>query len=83
MADVLGRDVETVENPRQVGAMGAAALMAVSFGMLDSIKDIKQIIRVSATYKPNPAHTAVYDRLLPVFKDLYKNNKKAYAALNG
>ncbi len=83
MADVLGRDVETVENPRQVGAMGAAALMAVSFGMLDSIRDIKQIIRVSATYKPNPAHIAVYDRLLPVFKDLYKNNKKAYAALNG
>ncbi len=57
MADVLGRDVETIENPRQVGAMGAAALMAVSFGMLDDIKDIKKIIKVSSTYKPNPETT--------------------------
>lgn len=83
MADVLGRDVETIENPRQVGAMGAAALMAVSFGMLDDIKDIKKIIKVSNTYKPNPENHAVYQKLLPVFKDLYKNNKKSFAALNG
>lgn len=83
MADVLGRDVETIENPRQVGAMGAAALMAVSFGMLDDIKDIKQIIKVDKLYKPNMENHAVYKKLLPVFKDLYKNNKKAFAALNG
>ncbi len=76
MADVLGRDVETIENPRQVGAMGAAALMAVSFGMLDDIKDIKKIIKVSSTYKPNPENHAVYQKLLPVFKDLYKDNKE-------
>lgn len=83
MADVLGRDVETIENPRQVGAMGAAALMAVSFGMIDDIKEIKKIIKVSATYKPNPDNHAVYTKLLPVFKNLYKDNKKSYAALNG
>lgn len=83
MADVLGRTVETVENPRQVGAMGAAALLAVSFGMLDDIKDIKKIIRVSATYEPRRENTAVYDRILPVFKELYKSNKKMFAALNG
>lgn len=50
MADVLGRDVETIESPRQVGAMGAAALTAVSLGMLDDIKDIKKIIKVDTTY---------------------------------
>ena len=83
MADVLGRDVETIENPRQVGAMGAAALMAVSLGMLDDIKDIKKIIQVTNVYHPIPENTAVYDKILPVFKDLYKNNKKAFAALNG
>lgn len=43
MADVLGRDVESIENTRQVGAMGAAALLAVSFGMIDDIKEITRI----------------------------------------
>ena len=83
MADVLGREVETIENTRQVGAMGAAALLAVSFGMLKDIKDIKQIIQVSAVYRPRPENTAVYDKILPVFQNLYKDNKKSFAALNG
>ena len=83
MADVLGREVETIENTRQVGAMGAAALLAVSFGMLKDIKDIKQIIQVSAVYHPRPENTAVYDKILPVFQNLYKDNKKSFAALNG
>ena len=83
MADVLGREVETIENTRQVGAMGAAALLAVSFGMLPNIREIKQIIQVSHVYKPRPENTAVYDKLLPVFIDLYRNNKKSFAALNG
>lgn len=82
MADVLGRDVESIENTRQVGAMGAAALLAVSFGMIDDIKEIKKIIKVDKVYKPNMENHAVYEKILPVFMDLYKNNKKAFAALN-
>jgi len=83
MADVLGRDVETIENPRQVGAMGAAALLAVSFGMLSDIKGIKKIIQVDTVYHPNPANKKVYDKIFPVFKNLYHDNKKSFAALNG
>ena len=82
MADVLGRDVETIENTRQVGAMGAAALAAVSFGLLPDIKDIKKIIQVETVYHPRKENTEVYDRLMPVFKDLYFHNKKSYAAMN-
>ena len=83
LADVLGREVETVENPRHVGAMGAAALMAVSFGLLPDIKHIKEAISVSGHYYPNPDNTAVYDKIYPIFKNLYKDNKKSFAALNG
>ncbi len=83
LADVLNRPAEAVENPRLVGAAGAAALMAVGFGLLPDIKDIKSMIRVHAVYQPNPQSVQVYDRMFPVFKGLYKNNKQAYAALNG
>ena len=82
MADVLGRDVETIENTRQVGAMGAAALAAVSFGLLPDIKDIKKIIQVEHVYHPRPENTAVYDKLMPVFIHLYQDNKKSFALLN-
>ncbi|HZK01958.1 MAG TPA: aminotransferase class III-fold pyridoxal phosphate-dependent enzyme [Anaerovoracaceae bacterium] len=70
LADIIGREVETIENPRNVGTMGAAGLMAVSFGLIPEIKDIKDIIRVKATYKPNKENTLIYNKIFPVFKDL-------------
>lgn len=82
LADVLGRDVETVENPRLAGAMGAAALMAVSFGLIGDICEIKDIIKVDAIYHPNKANTAVYNKIYPVFQNIYRDNKKSFAALN-
>ena len=82
LADVLGRDVETVENPRQVGAMGAAALIAVNFGIISDIKEIKSLIRVEATFKPNMENHAVYDRIFPEFCKLHSRNKDGYRALN-
>jgi len=82
LADVLGREVETVESPRYVGTLGAAALTAVSLGLLTDIKDIRKLIRVGAHFTPDPANTAVYDRIYPVFKELYRCNKKSFAALN-
>ena len=50
--------------------------------MIDDIKEIKKIIKVDKVYKPNMENHAVYEKILPVFMDLYKNNKKAFAALN-
>ena len=82
LADVLGREVETIEDPRHVGTLGAAALAAVSLGVVDDIKDVRRLIRVGARFTPNPENTAVYNRIYPVFQQLYFDNKKSFAALN-
>jgi xylulokinase len=82
LADVLGRELETIENPRYVGAMGAAGVMSVGLGLSDNIKEIKKIIRVTDKYSPIPENTAVYDKIYPTFKNLYFDNKKSFSALN-
>ena len=83
LADVTGRKVETVHSPQNVGAVGAAAIMGVGLGVISSIDKVKDFITASKSYEPNPANKAVHDRNFEVFKSLYKNNKKAFAALNG
>ena len=45
--------------------------------------DVKKLIPVKTTYKPNPANKEVYDRNFKVFKNLYKANKENFAILNG
>ncbi len=82
LADVLGRELETIENPRYVGAMGAAAVMTVGLGVSKNIKEIKEIIRVTNKYIPVPENTAVYDKIYPTFKNLYHDNKKSFSTLN-
>ncbi len=83
LADVLGRTVETVASPQNVGAVGAAAVIGVGIGAIDSLDKVKDFIPATKVFTPNPENKAVYDRNYKVFKSLYKNNKKEFAILNG
>ncbi|NLJ79095.1 MAG: carbohydrate kinase, partial [Tissierellia bacterium] len=83
LADILGRDVETVDSPQNVGAVGAAVLMAVGFNIIEQIEDAKELIEVKARYSPDMKNKAIHDRNFKIFKSLYRRNKKAFEILNG
>lgn len=83
IADVLGKEIETVENPQNVGSFGAAAVAAVGLGLLENIEDVNQLVKANHKYSPNPANRQVYDRNFQAFKLLYKNNKTIFGMLNG
>jgi xylulokinase len=82
LSDVLNRSVEVVDNPQNVGAVGAAIVIASGLGLIDSIEDAKKLIPVTRRYSPNAANASVYDHYFSVFKSLYKNNAKAFKTLN-
>jgi len=82
LSDVLNRQVETVESPQNIGAVGAAVIMAVGLGIISGIEDARQLIPVSRTYMPDKINAAVYARIFPVFQSLYKNNAQAFKILN-
>jgi xylulokinase len=83
LADILQRDVEVVDSPQNIGAVGAAACIAVGLGIIPTMKDVKKLIPAKVTYHPNRENKEVYDRNYRVFTNLYKCNKKNFAILNG
>lgn len=83
LADILQRDIEVVDSPQNVGAVGAAACIAVGTGVIPTMKDVKKLIPAKTVYHPNKAHKAVYDKNFKVFQNLYKCNKENFAILNG
>lgn len=83
ISDILGCEIETVENPQNAGALGAAVIVAVGLGILDSLEDANRLIKGNAVYYPNPANRIVHDRNFEAFKMLYKNNKNIFRVLNG
>ena len=83
LADVTGRTIETVDKPQNVGAVGAAVLIAVGLGLIDSVSDAQKLIPAVKTFKPNNDNKAIYDKQYEVYKRLYASNKKNFADLNG
>ena len=83
LADITGRTVETVDSPQNVGAVGAAVIMAVGLGVIGDVSEAKRLIPSKKTFTPNTANKDIYDRNYAVYKMLYNNNKNAFKALNG
>ncbi|NLC89727.1 MAG: carbohydrate kinase [Clostridiaceae bacterium] len=82
LADILQLPVETVADPQNFGAVGAALLVAAGLGELEDLSEARNIVKVSSSYAPNPDVKAIHDRNYEVFKTMYKANKEAYQILN-
>ncbi len=83
LADCTGRTVETVPNPQNVGAVGAAVVVAVGLGVIESIDEAGKLIKADKIFKPNPANKAAYDKNFAAYKAIYKANKDIFKQLNG
>ena len=82
LADITGRTVETVENTKDVGSIGAAILVAIGCGAIKDFDQVERYIPVKDTYEPNVRNKVVYDRNYKVFRSLYKHNKENFSILN-
>ncbi len=82
LSDILGREIETVEGPQNVGAVGAALVAAVGLGIISKLSEAKSLVSVNKRYVPNMKNKLVYDKYYDVFQALYKNNKMNFRKLN-
>ena len=83
LSDILGRKIETVDNPQNVGAVGAAVVVACGLGLIKDITEAKKLIPATDVFYPNKANHEKYNKYFNVYKELYNSNKKNFAALNG
>ena len=81
-ADVLDREIRQVEHPVRANARGAALLAALALGH-STVDEISGKVRLTATYRPDPATRDLYDEHHREFRAIYKQNKATYRRLNG
>ncbi len=83
LADIIGHPVEVIRDPQNAGSMGAAALMGIKLGEIESIQGIKSMIPIDGRYEPREENRSVYDKQFLIFKKLYKDNRKSFLSLGG
>ena len=82
IADITGKIVETVDRPTMAGALGAASCAFVGSGQFDTFHRMRDFIKVTHTFAPDPSRTDLYTSLFNSYRDIYRGLKKPYIRAN-
>jgi xylulokinase len=80
-ADILDRPIEQVADPRQANLRGAAILAGLALGRVHP-DEVRSLVPVAATHRPDPANRQRYDRLFAEFPAFYSAEKRMFHRLN-
>ncbi len=81
LADVFGRSVN-LPQINEGAAFGAAVLGFISAGVLHDISDTAELIGVARSFCPQPAAMASYQRLYPIYEQVYGSLQQAFTAIS-
>ena len=75
VCDMLGVSMILCE-PYQCSSYGDAMMAAIGAGRLKDFEDMKKALPKAAVLTPDPENHALYEKLYPVYRDLYLDNKE-------
>ncbi len=82
LADVTHRKVETVRDPQEAGAVGAALIATVGLGIHPDFESLKGVVKVGNVFEPQPENWEIYDSLFHSYQDVYRRLRDFYRELN-
>lgn len=81
LADVFGREVTTLNNSEDAGAIGAAIIAGVKVGLWSSVERAAQLITVNTVDQPNAENQEIYCKHFEIYQNLYPALKESFQAL--
>ena len=70
-----------VDDPIHTTVRGTASLGFIILGYR-SIEELPELIKIKQVFEPDASNRAVYDKMYAQYRELFKRNKKVFAALN-
>lgn len=80
-ADVMDRTIEQVADPLYCGLRGAALVAAVALGEVQ-LHELRGLVPLRETYRPDPAARSVYQTMFKEFPKLYSSQKRFFHRMN-
>ena len=82
LADVTRRRIETLPDPKEAGAVGAALVAAVGLGIYPGFEALESVTRVDKTFEPRQENFKTYDPLFECFRESYGRLRPLYKKMN-
>jgi gluconokinase len=77
MANALNKEL-VVPACGETSAFGAALWAMGTAGLQHNLEKAGDVVALGQSYEPNAGDTAVYERLYPIFKELYQSSTKTF-----
>jgi len=82
LADITHRKIETVCEPQEAGAVGAALVAAVGMGIYPDFESLRKVVKVDSVYEPQRENYEIYDSLYDRYQEVYRDLRGFYRKLN-
>jgi xylulokinase len=82
IADVTGRRLEVLPDPRERLAVGAALVAAIGLKIYPSFEALKSLVPVGVVLEPDSSHQEIYDRQYAAYRRIYPALRDLYHDLN-
>ncbi|MDR3185847.1 MAG: FGGY-family carbohydrate kinase [Christensenellaceae bacterium] len=82
ISDITGIELDVLDEPRDIGALGGAIIALIGLGHY-TFSDTSKFTKVAKTYIPNKENSEIYNKLFMSYKDVYYGLKEAYEKANG
>jgi len=77
-SDCTGLTIQ-VPSGEEPGARGVAILAGVACGVYKDIADaIRSVIQIERVHHPNPDATRKYQRIYPLYQQIYQDNQRSW-----
>jgi xylulokinase len=77
-ADAFNREVFTMSHSAEGGAFGAALVAGAGMGIWPSVEEAVKVLRIETKNVPHQENVRIYDRLFPIYQDLYRVLKNTF-----
>ena len=81
VADMFESRMMRPKNLQYIGALGAALMAGVGTGLIKDFQMAAEITKSDNISVPKPEETAVYRKLLPIYKEFYEKLLPVYKEL--
>jgi xylulokinase len=82
LADITHRKIETVCEPQEAGAVGAALVAAVGMGIYPDFESLRKVVKVDSIYEAQSENYEIYDSLFHRYQEAYHDLRGFYRRLN-
>jgi xylulokinase len=82
IANITGKTIETITEPKMAGAIGVATCAFVGAGIFSNFSEVSELIQVDKVFTPQPGKKEIFDSLFKTYKSIYTNLRFTYKNIN-